>query len=259
MRHKSGGYIWTLSRGIAVRNPSGKAIRMAGSQTDITEGKIADPLTHLRNRLYFIDRLESAIESARQQHTLFAVLFIDLDQFKLVNDSLGHAAGDELLINVAGRLRATVRTSSRPGDSGQTVVARIGGDEFAILLGPIQHETDASIFASRILDRLREPLYFEGRRIFVFASIGIALSTTGTAPEDLLRNSDTAMYLAKTNGKARFEFFNEGLRQQAVTRNPATYSPEQLSSDISSLTVGAMKGIFSAIRSCLKWEANCQR
>ena len=218
MRHKSGGYIWTLSRGIAVRDQSGTALRMAGSQTDITEGKIADPLTHLPNRLYFIDRLESAIETARQQNAFFAVLFIDLDQFKMVNDSLGHAAGDELLIDVAGRLRTSVRISSRPGGPTQSVVARIGGDEFAILLGHIPHESDASIVASRILERLNEPFQFEGRSMFVSASIGIALSSTGSTAEELLRNSDTAMYRAKTNGKARYEFFNEGMRERVVTR-----------------------------------------
>jgi diguanylate cyclase (GGDEF)-like protein/PAS domain S-box-containing protein len=218
MRHKSGGYIWTLSRGIAVRDSSGKAIRMAGSQTDITEGKIVDPLTHLPNRLYFIDRLESAIETAGQGETLFAILFVDLDQFKLVNDSLGHAAGDELLITVAGRLRSSIRTGSRPDGSGHSVVARIGGDEFAILLGPIEREADASIVAARILERLGDPLFFEGRRMFISASIGIALSSSGAAPEELLHNADTAMYHAKSHGKARYELFNEGLREQAVTR-----------------------------------------
>jgi diguanylate cyclase (GGDEF)-like protein/PAS domain S-box-containing protein len=218
MRHKSGGYIWTLSRGIAIRDQSGTALRMAGSQTDITEGKIADPLTHLPNRLYFIDRLESAIETARQQGALFAVLFVDLDQFKMVNDSLGHAAGDELLIDVAGRLRTSIRTGSRLGGPAQSVVARIGGDEFAILLGHIRHDSDASIVASRILERLNEPFQFEGRSMFVSASIGIALSSTGSTAEELLRNADTAMYQAKTNGKARSEFFNEGMRERAVTR-----------------------------------------
>jgi diguanylate cyclase (GGDEF)-like protein/PAS domain S-box-containing protein len=218
MRHKSGGYIWTLSRGIAVRDAGGKAIRMAGSQTDITEGKIADPLTRIPNRLYFIDRLESALETARQRGTYFAVLFIDLDHFKLVNDNLGHAAGDELLIDVAGRLRASIRASSRLGDPVQSVVARLGGDEFAILLGNIQHERDAAAVATRILDRLSEPFHIENRRMAVSASIGIALNCTGCTPEDLLSNADTAMYHAKTNGKARFEFFNEGLREQAVTR-----------------------------------------
>jgi diguanylate cyclase (GGDEF)-like protein/PAS domain S-box-containing protein len=218
MRHKSGGYIWTLSRGIAIRKKSGEAIRMAGSQTDITEGKTADPLTGIPNRLYFLDRLESAIEAACQQVTVFAVLFIDLDGFKQVNDSLGHAAGDELLIDVAGRLRASIRTSTRQSGPTQSVVARIGGDEFAVLLGHIQHEDDPAIVAGRILERLSDPFHLEGRRMFVTASIGIALSSTGFTPEDLLRNADTAMYHAKTNGKARFEFFNEGLRKQAVTR-----------------------------------------
>ena len=217
MRHKNGGYIWTLSRGIAVRDATGKAIRMAGSQTDITEGKVVDPLTRIPNRLYLIDRLESAIETAHQQNTHFAVLFVDLDQFKVVNDSLGHAAGDELLIDVAGRLRASIRSGTHRGGSGQSVVARIGGDEFAILLGDVQSEADASFVAARILERLGEPFYFDGHRMLVSASIGIALGPTGDAPEQILNNADTAMYHAKTNGKARFEFFNEGLREKGVT------------------------------------------
>jgi diguanylate cyclase (GGDEF)-like protein len=191
---------------------------MAGSQTDITEGKVVDPLTHLPNRLYFIDRLESVIETARQRDTLFAVLFVDLDQFKMVNDSLGHAAGDELLIDVAGRLRASIRSSSRRGGSEKSVVARIGGDEFAIFLGDIQRQTDASMIAMRILERLAEPFHFEGRKMLVSASIGIALSSGNDTPEELLHNADTAMYHAKSNGRARFEFFNEGLRKQVVTR-----------------------------------------
>ena len=218
MRQKLGGYIWTLSRGIAVRNSTGEAIRMAGSQTDITEGKIADPLTRLPNRPYFMDRLESAIETARQLNKLFAVLFVDFDQFKQVNDSLGHAAGNELLIDFAGWLRAGGCSNSRRNGSAESVVARIGGDEFAILLGHIQRETDASKIATRILKRLGEPFYIDRRKIFVSASIGIALSSTGATPEELLHNADTAMYQAKTNGKARFEFFNDGLRKLVVTR-----------------------------------------
>jgi diguanylate cyclase (GGDEF)-like protein/PAS domain S-box-containing protein len=218
MRHKSGGYVWMLSRGVAVLDASGVAVRMAGSQTDITEGKIADPLTHIPNRLYFIDRLESALETARLHGSQFAVLFIDLDHFKLVNDSLGHAAGDELLVDVAGRLRASIRSSSRTGGSGQSVVARIGGDEFAILLGQVKGESDATIVADRILDRLKEPFHFEGHTMFVSASIGIALGLTGGTAEELLRNADTAMYRAKTNGKARAEFFDDGMRERVVSR-----------------------------------------
>jgi diguanylate cyclase (GGDEF)-like protein/PAS domain S-box-containing protein len=218
MRHDSGGYIWMLSRGIAVRAPSGKAIRMAGSQTDITEGKISDPLTHIPNRLYFVDRLESAIEAAREQGTFFAVLFIDLDQLKTVNDSLGHAAGDELLIDVAGRLRAGMRNSSRPGDQAKSVVARVGGDEFAILLTHMRDLTDPSIVAARILKRLSEPFYLEGRHVSASASIGIALGSPEATPETLLHNADSAMYHAKANGKARFEFFNDAMRERVVAR-----------------------------------------
>src|SRR6266699_4026901 len=105
--HKEGSFRWMLSRGVAVHDASGKVLRMAGSQTDITEGKVADPLTGLPNRLYFIDRLECTLETAREEGLPCAVLFLDLDRFKLVNDSLGHAAGDELLLEVSKRLRSS--------------------------------------------------------------------------------------------------------------------------------------------------------
>jgi diguanylate cyclase (GGDEF)-like protein/PAS domain S-box-containing protein len=218
MRHNSGGYIWTLSRGIAVRDSSGRAIRIAGSQTDITEGKIADPLTQIPNRLYLVDRVENAIETAHLRQTRFAVLFIDLDQFKLVNDSLGHAAGDELLIEFAGRLRGCLRVSHGSDGLAPSVAARIGGDEFAVLLNHLSGESDAAAVATRILKRVSEPFHFDGRRIFVSASIGIAFDDTGATPEDLLRNADTAMYAAKTRGKARFEFFDKEMRERAISR-----------------------------------------
>jgi diguanylate cyclase (GGDEF)-like protein/PAS domain S-box-containing protein len=218
MRHGSGDYIWMLSRGIAVRDSTGKAARIAGSQTDITEGKTSDPLTRIPNRLYFLDRLESAIEGALEQGTRFAVLFLDLDHFKLINDSLGHSAGDELLIDVAGRLRASIRSSSRAGKAEKSVVARVGGDEFAILLSPIQSGADPLAISQRILERLSQPFFLEGRRMFVSASIGIALNSSGETPEDLLRNADTAMYEAKANGKARAEFFSEAMRERVISR-----------------------------------------
>lgn len=218
MRHKSGTYIWMLTRGIAVRNPEGQAIRIAGSQTDITEGKIADPLTQIPNRLYFLDRLEAALERAGCNGSAFAVLFIDLDGFKLINDSLGHAAGDELLIDVAGRVRGSLRTGVHRGAGEQSIAARLGGYEFAVLLCPVREMAEAAAVGSRILERLTEPFYFESRRIVVSASIGIAMNTTGNTPEDLLRNADTAMYVAKTCGKARIEFFDEEIREQIVTR-----------------------------------------
>ncbi len=213
MRHKNGSYIWVLSRGIAVRNGEGTAIRMAGSQTDITEGKVADPLTNLPNRLYFMDKLECSIEAARQTGSVFAVLFIDLDRFKLINDSLGHVAGDELLTGVARRLRASVRAG---WETRQSVVARLGGDEFAILLGGVRDVVDGAMVAQRILDELESPFRLDGRQVFATVSIGIALSTSANTPEDLLRNADTAMYHAKARGKARFATFDEGMRERAV-------------------------------------------
>lgn len=218
MRHKSGGYVWTLSRGVAVRDETGIAIRLAGSQTDITEGKIADPLTQIPNRLYFLDRLEFAQSMALHAGTNFAVLFVDLDKFKMVNDSLGHSAGDHLLVAVAGRLRSCVRSQRRLGTRKESIVARLGGDEFAVLLNPVEREADAETIALRILDRLIEPIEFEGHRIIISGSIGIALSTTGDTPEELLRNADTAMYYAKTNGKNRIEFFNESMRERVISR-----------------------------------------
>jgi diguanylate cyclase (GGDEF)-like protein/PAS domain S-box-containing protein len=215
MRHNNGSFIWVLCRGIAVRNSEGIAIRMAGSQTDITEGKVADPLTALPNRLYFLDKLEYLLDAARQRENRFAVLFLDLDRFKLINDSLGHAAGDELLMGVAGRLRSSVRTG---WEARQSVVARLGGDEFAILLGDVRDEADATMVAQRIIDKLEPPFPLDGRQVLASVSIGIALSSTGDTPEGLLHNADTAMYYAKTKGKARFAVFDEGMRERAVAR-----------------------------------------
>ena len=215
MRHKNGSYIWVLSRGIAVRNASGIAIRIAGSQTDITEGKVADALTALPNRLHFLDKLGYSFEAACQSGRRFAVLFLDLDRFKLINDSLGHAAGDELLIGVAGRLRSSVRAG---WETRHSVVARLGGDEFAVLLGEVQDPADAEMVAQRVLDEFESPFRIEGRQVFATVSIGIAMSSSSATPEDLLRNADTAMYHAKAGGKARFAVFDESMRERAVAR-----------------------------------------
>ena len=218
MRHKNGSFIWVLTRGLAVRDDKGGTDRMAGSQTDITEGKIADPLTALPNRLYFTDRLDSAIETAHQHGGLFAVLFLDLDKFKLVNDSLGHAAGDELLMGVALRLRLSAFASVPEGNGNASVIARLGGDEFSILLYDVRDEGDAIILAERILEKLKAPFQIEGRQMFASASVGIALSSSGETPEDLMRNADTAMYQAKAKGKSRYEVFNEQMRELAMAR-----------------------------------------
>lgn len=219
--HKSGHYVWMLSRGIAVRDMNGVAVRIAGSQTDITEGKIADTLTELPNRIYFIDKLESAIAlKANPNIPPFAVLFLDLDRFKVVNDSLGHAAGDQLLIVVAQRLRASVRGQGAPArfEGPNSTVARLGGDEFGILVEGIRTEDDAGLVAERILKQLGAPFYLDGRAVLATGSIGIAMSSTGDTPEDLLRNADTAMYYSKARGRSRFEVFNQGMRERAEAR-----------------------------------------
>jgi diguanylate cyclase (GGDEF)-like protein/PAS domain S-box-containing protein len=218
MHHRSGGYLWMLSRGIVVRDQTGRPVRMAGSQTDITDSKIADPLTRIPNRPYFVDRLEGAMDAAAQTGLVFAVLLIDLDHFKLINDSLGHMAGDELLIDVAGRLRASVRVNARPGGQLPSMVARIDGDKFAILLGITEDAGEAVIVAARILERLGEAFHLEGRRTFVSASIGVAMSTSAQTPEDLIRNADTAMHHAKEHGKGRSEFFTTAMRDRVVNR-----------------------------------------
>ena len=217
---RDGSYRWMLSRGLAVRDAAGAAVRIAGSQTDITERKLAvdrlthdafhDALTQLPNRALFMDRLARAIEAHRRHaESLFAVLFLDLDRFKVVNDSLGHLLGDQLLVAVAQRLSALVRSSD--------TVARLGGDEFAMLLDGIDHEADAVRAASRIQDELLVPFRIGPHEIFTTVSIGIALSTTGYRdPQDVLRDADIAMYRAKARGKARHEVFDTAMHERTV-------------------------------------------
>jgi diguanylate cyclase (GGDEF)-like protein len=166
-----------------------------------------DALTGLPNRLLFLDRLQHALERAARKRELAAVLFVDLDRFKGVNDSLGHAAGDELLVAVAQRLRECARA--------EDTAARLGGDEFAVLAETLDDRSDAARLAERILDGLRAPFAVQGREVFVTASIGIAL---GDSPdEELLSNADVAMYRAKASGSS-YEFFEAGMREAIVER-----------------------------------------
>jgi len=223
MMHKEGSYRWMLTRGVAVRDQLGP-YRLAGSQTDITERKLAeeqllqdafyDALTKLPNRALFLDRLAGAAARAstrarrgKSQH--FAVLFMDLDRFKVINDSLGHVLGDELLISLAQRLQGCVR----PGDT----IARLGGDEFTLLVEDIVDARDAVGVAERIQNALQLPFNLEGRDVFTTASIGIAMSSDESEPSgDLLRDADTAMYWAKSKGKARYEIFDSSMHGRAL-------------------------------------------
>ena len=215
MLHKDGVFRWMLTRGSMIADLTGAPVRMAGSQTDITEGKVADPMTGLPNRLLFLDRLSRVIARWRRMpDVLFAVLFLDLDGFKLVNDSLGHAVGDKLLTQVASRLEGSLRQTDTLArvDDGFTI-ARLGGDEFAIILNDLSEPGHANLVAERLLEELSRPFVIQDKELFSSMSIGIALSTLCyEQPEDYVRDADTAMYRAKAHGKGRYEIFDSNMR-----------------------------------------------
>jgi diguanylate cyclase (GGDEF)-like protein/PAS domain S-box-containing protein len=222
MRHQDGGYRWMRCRGLALFDDQKKPYRLAGSQSDITASKqmeeqliqraLHDELTRLPNRALFMDRLRMVVENTRRPAAEWAaILFLDIDHFKVINDSLGHVSGDELLNAFAGRLKQCLR----PGDT----VARFGGDEFAILVDGIHKNEEASQIAERILAELRTPLWITGQEIFITTSIGIMFVTAGSQSiEDLLRDVDIAMYTAKRNGRARYEVFDPSMHEHSINR-----------------------------------------
>ena len=221
MLHADGSYRWMLCRGIAVKDEQGKVYRLTGSQTDITQSRVAveqlrhdalhDKLTGLPNRAFLLEKLEKLFELAKQQRDyLFAVVFVDLDRFKTINDSLGHLVGDQLLLEFTKR----VNTGLREEDT----FARLGGDEFTIVVEGIQGLSDATKVARRIQSQLEQPFKLQGQEVFVTASIGIAPSTNNyDQVEELLRDADTAMYQAKAKGKARYIVFEPNMHLDAVT------------------------------------------
>lgn len=194
-----------------------KALRDSNKQ--LTYNAFHDGLTGLANRSLFMEHLERAVEhnkrdtlteSLRERNFQFAVLFVDLDRFKLINDSLGHLLGDRLLIAIVGRLQACLR----PTD----IIARFGGDEFTVLLENLSDVSDTIRVAERIQTELSLPFDLSGQEVFITASIGIALSATSyNQPEDLVRDADIAMYRAKIGGKARYEIFNPSMHDRAST------------------------------------------
>jgi len=220
--NKQEDYLWVLSRGLAVRDTDGSSIRMAGSLTDISGRKkteeqliqnaFYDTLTGLPNRALFMDRLQMAfVHSKRNKDYLFAILFLDLDRFKNINDSFGHLIGDELLVLVAKRLRSHIR----PDDT----IARFGGDEFVVLLGNIKEVSDATKIADRINNVLTESFHLLHHELYINVTIGIAISTHEyQQPEEILRDADTAMYHAKLRGKACYLVFDKSMHVNALDR-----------------------------------------
>lgn len=219
---KDGVYLWVLSRGIAIKDSEGHPLRIAGSLTDISARKkteeqliqnaFFDTLTGLPNRALFMDRLRMAFaHQKRNKEYLFAILFLDLDRFKNINDSFGHLMGDELLVHVAKKLQAHIR----PDDT----IARFGGDEFVILLSDIKDEQDAFFIAQRINAIFRDPFYLKDFELYVSVSIGIANSNHQyQQPEDILRDADTALYTAKSKGKGCSVVFDDSMHVNALDR-----------------------------------------
>ena len=217
MRQKNGSYLWILGRGMAVLRQPNQPVRMAGSQTDVTNRKTLDPLTGLPNRILFCDRVLAAMDLAKAVPGRgFAVLFLDLDRFKLINDTLGHAAGDQLLVEVGARLRNTVRASA---SACEHLVARLGGDEFAILVEGTEGIETPGTIADRILAAIRVPCKLDDRGVHCSASIGVARWEPGySSPEDIIRDADTAMYAAKAKGKQCWALFDQQMRDRVTTR-----------------------------------------
>lgn len=217
--HKSGQIRWVLLSVAPIKDAQNHSANLIFQMQDISDRKQAekklvhdafhDALTGLPNRMFFMDHLKQSVQRVKRSHQApFAVLFLDFDRFKVINDSLGHMVGDQLLIAIANRLRAGVR----PGDT----VARLGGDEFTILLDSLKNPDDAIDMARRLLGTLSEQFKLPGREVFITASIGIALSTPGYEhAEDVLRDADTAMYRAKSLGRARYEVFDKGMEANA--------------------------------------------
>jgi len=220
MRHRDESYRWMQCSGVIQSDELGDPRRLAGSLADITEGKVRDALTGLPNRLLFEERIERASKSMALQKGLCAVLFLDLDKFKLVNDSLGHEAGDLVLCRVARRLERCLSEAGIPveGESG-ACVARRGGDEFTVLIEALPRCEDAEAIAQKFIFSLSEPISVGSQEVSVSVSIGISfLDPQHASPSEAIRQADTAMYHAKTQGRGCYRIYDPGIQTAATIR-----------------------------------------
>jgi diguanylate cyclase (GGDEF)-like protein len=209
---------------------TGCAVRLAGAVHDITRRKDAeeqirrlayyDALTGLPNRLLFTDQLSRALAHAERNRRRIATMFVDLDNFKRVNDTLGHRAGDQLLREASGRLVAALRgqdSVARGADFGDNSIARLGGDEFIVLMTDVQQAQDAARAARRLVDTLSEPFVIDGTEIFCGGSVGVALyPEDGTDVDTLLMNADTAMYRAKARSRGAYQLYDKAMNESAL-------------------------------------------
>ena len=221
IRHFSDNYLWMMAKGLAIRTSDGRATRFAGSQTDVSERKsneeqmihdaLHDTLTSIPNRTLLLDRIrQSLVRRKRYPKTSFAIIFIDLDRFRLVNESLGHIHGDELLQLISARLKETIPISD--------TVARLGGDEFSILLHDINSVRDVEVIAKDIQNLFSKPFFLGDREVFASASMGIAHSDNDyKTPEEILRDAELAMYRAKREGKSQSIVFQPQFRQSSLS------------------------------------------
>lgn len=212
MLHKDGEYRWFLCRGLAVCDQAGRPKRIAGSQSDITRRTAYDSLTGLPNLRLFMDRLERAVaQTKRRDDYLFGVLFLGLDRFKLINDSLGHVIGDQLLIAVSERLKSCLRTVD--------TIARLGGDEFVVLLEDVGDASECTRVVVRCQKALSAPVTLLERELFTTVSVGIALGSSDyECASDIIRDADTAMHRAKKGGTGRRAVFDAEMHASAVAK-----------------------------------------
>jgi len=209
--------VWVRDDGVVVLGDNGEPLYLQGYLLDITPERelqeqlrlqaLFDPLTGLANRAFFHEQLEHAVSIRTENEPGTAVVFIDLDEFKQINDQYGHSVGDEVLAILGARLKTVIRA----GDS----VARLGGDEFAVLLTSVREPAEPAIVAERLLEQITAPIEVAGRHLLLTASIGIALGSCGT---ELLKQADAAMYRAKANGDADYAFYDDELDQAALNR-----------------------------------------
>ena len=214
---RDGHVAWVRDDGVVVLGDDGEPLYLQGYLLDITAERelqeqlrlqaLFDPLTGLANRVFFHEQLEHAVSIRTETEAETAVVFVDLDQFKQINDQYGHSVGDEVLSVLGERMKSVIRA----GDS----VARLGGDEFAILLTSVQEPAEAAIVAERLVERITAPIDVAGRHLLVTASVGIALGSSGA---ELLKQADAAMYRAKLHGDADYAFYDDELDQAALNR-----------------------------------------